>query len=258
MNTLFLDYDKIASDYNQRYPASLQWERGQALLEIANRYKNGTFLEAGSGTGFWLNLLHQVTDKLLGLDYSMGMIRQAKGQYAPLELARGSAVQLPYRDNAFDLLYSVDAIHHFGDHRAFIAEAFRILKPGGAFVTIGHDPHNGTTNWYIYDYFDGVYDTDLRRYPAGKAMLKWMAEDGFRDISVQTVEHIRNIHVGESVLRDPFLKQNATSQLALVSREVYDEGVKRIKQSLVDARKRNENIVFSSDIQVRMFLGYKP
>jgi len=258
MKTSFLDYDKIASDYNQRYPISQQWERGQALLELASRYRNGTFLEVGSGTGFWLNLLHQATNGLFGLDYSMGMIQQAKRQHAPLELARGSGAQLPYRNNTFDLLYSVDAIHHFGDHRAFIAEAFRVLKPGGSFITIGHDPHNGTTKWYIYDYFDGVYDTDLRRYPAGQSMLKCMMQNGFKDVSVRTVEHIRNIHVGKSVLRDPFLKQNATSQLALVSKEVYDEGVERIKQALADAKQRNESIVFSSDIQIRMFYGYKP
>jgi ubiquinone/menaquinone biosynthesis C-methylase UbiE len=259
MKTLFLNYDQIASDYNQRYPTSQNWERGQALLSLASQYKSGTFLEAGSGTGYWLDLLHQVTDNLFGLDYSMGMIQQANNeQPAPLKLTRGSAVQLPYSDNTFDLLYSVDAVHHFGDHRAFIAEAFRVLKPGGAFATIGHDPHNGTTNWYIYNYFDGVYDTDLRRYPAGSSVLKWMQKEGFEDISSRTVEHILNVHVGESVLRDPFLKQNATSQLALVSKEVYDTGIERIKQALADAKERNEAVVFSSDIQVKMFLGYKP
>jgi ubiquinone/menaquinone biosynthesis C-methylase UbiE len=258
MKTSSLDYDRIASDYNQRYPTSQNWERGQALLALASQYKNGTFLEVGSGTGFWLNLLHQATDNLFGLDYSLGMIQQAEGQPAPLELTRGSAVQLPYRDNTFDLLYSVDAIHHFGDHRAFTAEAFRVLKPGGAFATIGHDPHDGTTNWYIYNYFDGVYDTDLRRYPVGRSMLRWMQGDGFEDISSQTVEHILNVHVGKSVLRDPFLKKNATSQLALVSKDVYDVGIERIKQALSEADERNDAIVFSSDIQVKMFLGYKP
>jgi len=253
-----LNYDRIARDYNQRYPASQQWERGQALLDLASRYKNGKFLEVGSGTGYWLNLLHQVTSNLFGLDYSLGMIQQAQGQSAPLELLRGSAITLPYRDEAFDLLYSVDAIHHFGDHRAFVKEALRVLKPGGAFATIGHDPHEGITRWYAYDYFDGVYDTDLRRYPSGTSMIDWMKDSGFENISIQTVEHIRNVHVGDGILRDPFLKQNATSQLALLEKEVYDAGVERIKFALAEAEKKNETVVFNADIQVKMFLGYKP
>ena len=155
-------------------------------------------------------------------------------------------------------IYSVDAVHHFGDHRAFVAEAFRVLKPGGAFATIGHDPHEGTTRWYAYDYFDGVYDTDLRRYPSGKSMIKWMKEIGFENTSTQTVEHIHNVHVGDGILRDPFLKQNATSQLALLDKGTYNTGVERIKLALAQAKKNNETIVFNADIQVKMFLGYKP
>jgi ubiquinone/menaquinone biosynthesis C-methylase UbiE len=253
----YLNYDQIAGDYNQRYPTSQHWERGEALLALASRYKDGYFLEAGSGTGYWLNLLHQVTPNLFGLDYSLGMIQQAKGQYASLNLSRGSAVQLPYRDNSFDLLYSVDAVHHFGNHRAFVSEAFRVLKPGGAFTTIGHDPHEGTTNWYVYDYFDNVFETDLRRYPSGYSLRKWMEENGFEDISSRTVEHIQNVHVGVGILRDPFLKQNATSQLALLSKDVYDAGVERIKLAIANAEKNSQTVVFSSDIQVKMFLGYK-
>ncbi len=258
MGSSFLNYDQIAGDYNQRYPASQPWERGRALLALARNFKQGSLLEVGSGTGYWLNLLQQVTPKLFGFDYSLGMLRQAKKQSAPLKLSRGSAIRLPYKNDTFDFVYSVDAIHHFGDPRAYIAEAFRALKPGGALATIGHDPHHGTTNWYIYNYFDGVYDTDLRRYPSEQAVLAYMQEVGFERLSAQTVEHIKNIHVGESVLRDPFLRHNASSQLALLSDQAYQAGMEKIKQALAEAEQRGEKIVFTSDIQVRMFTGYKP
>ena len=61
-----------------------------------------------------------------------------------------------------------------------------------------------------------------------------------------------------SVLNDPFLKQNASSQLALLSEEVYQAGIEKIKQAIAEAKSRNAQIVFSSDIHVKMFLGYKP
>ena len=253
-----LNYDQIAPDYNQRYPDSQPWERGQALLNLASQLKAKTILEAGSGTGFWLNMLHQVTPRLYGLDFSAGMIAQARKQPAPIKLTRGTATQLPYQSGTFDLLYCVDAIHHFGDHRAFIAEAFRVLKKGGALAIIGHDPHEvDPSNWYIYNYFDSVYETDLRRYPSGKSVINWMIADGFHTVSVQVAERIVNIHVGDGVFNDPFIKHNATSQLALLSEDKYLSGLKKIREALEQARAGNERLIFRSQIDVKMFLGYK-
>ncbi len=79
----------------------------------------------------------------------------------------------------------------------------------------------------------------------------------FTDISSQTVERIQNIHDGDAVLNDPFIKHNATSQLALLSEETYQTGLKRINEALLDAKEKNERIVFRSEINVKMFLGYK-
>jgi len=259
MNSMELDYDHIASDYDQRYPPSQQWERGRALLELARRQAANSVLEVGSGTGFWLTLLSQVTPRVFGLDFSLGMLKQARNRPASLKLSRGTALRLPYQNESFDLVYCVDAIHHFGDHRAFIAEASRVLKTKGALAVIGHDPHEANaSNWYIYDYFEGVYDTDLRRYPSGASVMKWMQAAGFKNVSSQVVEHIHNLHVGEGVFKDPFIKRNATSQLALLEEAAYQAGLKKISEALNQAKTKGERIVFRSEIFVKLLLGYKP
>jgi SAM-dependent methyltransferase len=255
MTQPYLNYDAISEDYDQRYLSTQHWERGDALLSLARQVHAKTILEVGSGTGFWLNLLHQVTIKLYGIDFSAGMIAQAKSQPAPLKLSRGTATQLPYQTESFDLLYCVDAIHHFGDHAAFISEAFRVLKPGGALAIIGHDPHSGEGNWYIYDYFDAVYQTDLLRYPSSGMIKNSMKQVGFTDIQRHDVEHVLNIHVGEAVLNDPFIRHNATSQLALLTEETYLAGIEKIKADLKNSR--NKQVIFKSDFWVKMFTGIK-
>jgi len=253
-----LNYDVISNDYNQRYPTTQNWERGQALLGLARETRAQTVLEVGSGTGFWLNLLHQVTPHLYGLDFSAGMISQARNQPAPLKLTRGTAVQLPYRSETFDLLYCVDAIHHFDSHSDFISEAYRVLKPGGALAVIGHDPHSGEGSWYIYDYFDTVFETDLLRYPSSGMIRNAMRHAGFQDIQCQNAEHIQNVYLNEGVLKDPFIKHNATSQLALLSAEEYAAGIANIKAKLRSAQSHGEQVIFRSDFWVRMFTGKKP
>src|SRR5690606_8337216 len=252
----YLNYDNIAQRYNQRYPETQQWERGQALFELAKKNNAKAILEVGSGTGYWLNLLRPITNNLYGLDFSMGMLRQAKGQAASLTLIQGTATHLPLKKESVDFIYCVDAIHHFGNHRAFIQDAYRLLRPNGVLAIIGHDPHSaGSHYWYVYSYFDTVYDTDLRRYPSGKAILSMMNAIGFKNASEKPVEHIQNLHVGEAVLKDPFLRHDATSQLALLSEEQYQAGIEKIKQDII---KTNGQIVFRSDIQVKMFIGTKP
>jgi hypothetical protein len=81
-----------------------------------------------------------------------------------------------------------------------------------------------------------------------------MKRAGFQQIEQRNVEHVLSIHEGEQVLSDPFIKQNATSQLALLSRETYEAGIERIKADL----KKDIRITFNSDFWVRMIAGMKP
>jgi hypothetical protein len=66
------------------------------------------------------------------------------------------------------------------------------------------------------------------------------------------------VSAGRAVLGDPFLKQNSTSQLALLSVDVYQTGIQNIKLAITEAQKRGEQITFHSDLFIKMCLGYKP
>jgi ubiquinone/menaquinone biosynthesis C-methylase UbiE len=249
-----LNYDHIAPQYNQRYDSSPPPERINALFELLQQVQARRILEVGCGTGFWLGLLAPSVEAACGLDYSLGMLVQARERPAPLRLSRGDAVHLPYQDSSFDLVYCVDAIHHFGDQPAFIAESFRVLSPGGALAVLGSDPHSGDDTWYVHDYFQGVLETDLLRFPSGSAILTWMQKACFHSMASKVVERISDMYLGKDVFSNPFLKKNSCSQLALLSDEDYQAGLEKIAAAIA----RDGPIAFRNELHIKMFTGFKP
>ncbi len=127
--TLPVNYDELASGYDRRYAASPLSGVGAALESLVKSINAQRLLEAGCGTGHWLSLLQPVRSGVYGLDLSLGMLTEAKRRAKDLRLVRGRATELPFGAQAFDLIFCVNAIHHFGDPRAFIFEARRLIAP---------------------------------------------------------------------------------------------------------------------------------
>jgi ubiquinone/menaquinone biosynthesis C-methylase UbiE len=77
------------------------------------------------------------------VDRSAGMLRRTResGHGA----VRGDAEALPLRDDAVDAAVIIDALHHLPDPESGLAEAFRVLRPGGVVVIQEFDPlsHRG-------------------------------------------------------------------------------------------------------------------
>ena len=146
-----------------------------------------------------------------------GMLNQARNRNVQAALIRGCAKQLPFESGFFDFVFCVNAIHHFEDARAFISETSRVLQPGGALAVVGSEPHGRKDSWFAYHYFDGTYETDLKRFPRWQTVSEWMAASGFERMELNEVERIMDPKYGREVLNDPFLQKNSCSQLALLS-----------------------------------------
>jgi ubiquinone/menaquinone biosynthesis C-methylase UbiE len=250
-----VDYDRIAPTYDQRFAGDGTSGIAAALLALAAEVGAKQVLEVGCGTGRWLAELRSVSSQLYGVDLSVGMLAGARGRHARLHLVRGRASQLPFRIDSFDLVYCVNALHHFQRLRAFVFQARRLLRTGGALALAGMDPHGRFEHYYIYRYFDGVYETDLARFPSWDKVKDWMRAAGFERVESRLAERILDPKVGRAVLGDPFLHKDATSQLALLSDVAYATGLDRIRTAIDAAEAAGESLLFPVDIPISMLVG---
>lgn len=111
------------------------------------------------GSGFGLSL---VTYALLGareahgIDYAPEVV-DAVARYLPklprhlagcIHNRHRDAAAIPYAPNTFDILFSVEAVSHYLHVKGFLAEAARVLKPGGLLL-ISDGNNRANRSWYI-------------------------------------------------------------------------------------------------------------
>ena len=254
-----VDYDQIAPKYDQRFDVEGPTITGLGLLQLIERLRPRSILEVGCGTGHWLELLEPLVETVYGLDPSLAMLGQAHKGPRPSKLTLGVAEHLPFKDQSLEFVFCFNALHHFDAPRTFIREAFRTLRPDGHIAVFGSDPRDagGRESWYVYQYFDSTWETDLARFPSWNTVSDWMVEAGFRDVECWETERLVDPKQGRDVLNDPFLRKHSCSQLALLTDEEYAVGLRRIRTALRKAEAERTDIVFQTIVSHSVVLGEK-
>jgi len=94
-------------------------------------------LEIGCGEGANLfHIAHHASDDglAIGLDRSAGKLHFAAGAVPAARFLCADGNALPFRDATFETVIIRDVLHHVPAPRETVAEAARVLRPGGGFV----------------------------------------------------------------------------------------------------------------------------
>ncbi len=118
------------------------------LQEAGVAMRRTRWLDVGCGRGDLLSAGRSEFGYAAGCDLSAGMIAAACGLDVRLQSAPN---RLPFGDGSFDLLTAVCIYHHADpDVRSRLtAEAARVLRPGGIFCVIEHNPFNPVTQLIV-------------------------------------------------------------------------------------------------------------
>ena len=124
--------DAGAAGYDARLRSDQRALRRLRLVEAPIRRlarDAARILDLGCGTGRLMVDLDLVRGRSVGVDLSLGMLREARGK--GLAVACADAHVLPFADGAFDLVTAANAVFRYLRLEAALAEAARVLAPAG-------------------------------------------------------------------------------------------------------------------------------
>ena len=251
-----VDYNRLAATYDHRYAENRYPGLEHTLLEFVGNDPTVTLLEVGCGTGHWLELLSRSGFRVAGVDASPEMLAVARQRLPDARLVSGRAEQLPWPDTSLRRVFCINALHHFTDRRAFLAEARRLLQPGGAFMTIGLDTSSDLDRWWLYDYFAGTREADLARYTSVHQIQRWLEEAGFSNGTTIEAERMTIRVPAREALESGRLAKESTSQLVLLTDEEYQRGIELIRAGIHATEARGKQLELTAELHLFATIGW--
>lgn len=163
--TAALDLERLAGLKRARAAAASEYFRANApdwdrirALHVGDREVEAAvarlvpgdvrdLLDIGTGTGRMLELLAPRVERAIGIDLSREMLVVARANLERAgrrncSLRRGDMYQLPLPNASFDAVIIHQVLHYAERPGAAIAEAARVLRPGGRLVLVDFLPHD--------------------------------------------------------------------------------------------------------------------
>jgi ubiquinone/menaquinone biosynthesis C-methylase UbiE len=189
-------YDAVAETYD-RVHAPRFADAARDLVSAASVGSDQLVLDVGTGTGVLAEAAQAAGARAVGLDRSVGMLREAARSRPTLRLVAGEAIDLPFRDRSFDVVLGNFVLAHFVRVETALFDLKRVLKPNG---TIGFTAWADGTDAYQETWLElveGVVPRDMlapaygaaapghERFKRSDAVEEALRDAGFRHVRTE-------------------------------------------------------------------------
>jgi SAM-dependent methyltransferase len=170
------DSQEEANDAAKAYIVAIE-----ATLRMLKRRQSA--LEIGAGTGIFLELLAGAGfTELIGVEPSTAAIRAAPAARRAW-IREGMFDERQFAPGQFDLICCFMTMEHVRDPKVIAEAAWRLLRPGGAFVTVTHD-YRGMVNRFL-GRRSPIIDIEHLQLFSKPSLSRLFAETGYCDVSVK-------------------------------------------------------------------------
>lgn len=161
-------FDELAGKFGRQYVPGRSWKGiAEALLKLMPPM---VIADLGAGEGTISQLMAQRAKRVIAIDNSEKMVEfgselARKHNIGNLEYRLGDLEDVPIRGGTVDLAFLSQALHHASHPERAIAEARRILKPGGRVAVLDLNRHHFEEAREMYaDLWLGFTELEIERY----------------------------------------------------------------------------------------------
>jgi SAM-dependent methyltransferase len=220
-----VDYNVLAREYAEH--RRTHPEVVNNLVETGELKAASQVLEVGCGTGNYTIAIETIVGcSCWGVDPSEQMLAEAKARNSNAHFRTGKAEQLDLPGEFFDLVFSVDVIHHVRDRVGYFQEAYRVLKIGGKVCTVTDSEEIIRGRQPLSVYFPETITFDFQRYPRISDLRAMMGQAGF-DRQRESVAAFSYSLTDIQKYRD-----KAFSCLHLIPAAAFERGLQRMENDL--------------------------
>jgi SAM-dependent methyltransferase len=200
---LAFDYDHDPDRFRTGRRTALAYSSGgdvhAPIAERLARERLWPVLDVGCGDGALGRPLRAVGVPWVGLDFSSTLLRDA-----PRPAVRADATRLPFPDQSFGAVAALYMLYHLAEPALAIAEAHRVLRPGGVLVVASPSHRDSPEIAHLMPPEPrSTFESDMAPALLGRyfASVKVDAWDGSY-ITLPDAEALRNYLVGRGCPRD--------------------------------------------------------
>lgn len=188
-------FDELAGKFGRQYVPGRSWKGiAEALLKLMPPL---VIADLGAGEGTISQMMAQKAKRVIAIDNSEKMVEfgselAKKHGIDNLEYRLGELEDVPIRSGTVDLAFLSQALHHARHPERAVAEAWRILKPGGRVAILDLNRHHFEQARDLYaDLWLGFTEIEIERF---------LKDAGFRNVDTAIVHREQEAPHLETVL----------------------------------------------------------
>jgi ArsR family transcriptional regulator len=175
--------DSVAGDMERHYSPGRTWEAlARSVLPL---FETGDVLDIASGDGVLAELLAPHAHRYVCIDSSKRVVSAASErlrQYRNVEVREADMHALPFDPRSFDLVVLMHALTYAAKPAQAVAEAARVLRPGGRLLlsSLARHEHRSVVEAYGHANL-GFSEKELRRFAEKAGLTLQTAETVTRE-----------------------------------------------------------------------------